>query len=372
MAARRMWPILALLLVSLRCAASSGPPASSPAANPAGASAAVQPTAAGSPAAPAPATVRLAGQATTLSDAGLYIAEARGHFRAQGIVLERSVLNTAEAVPQLAAGQLDALALAPSAGMMNALGRGIPMKIVADKGREASGFAFQSVLVRRELLESGAVRTVADLRGRRVALPALGNPLEASFGAGLAQGGLSIDDVQVELLAFPDIVPALANGSVDVGLVLEPVATEAVRRDAGVRWKSLWEFYPEQQAAVISFGPTLTERAPEVARRFMVAYVQGLRVFHDAFVRGDPDARRDAVQVLADSSRLAPALIEEIAAAGRLPALDPAGRVNVAALRDASAYWRQRGTQTVDLDVDQLVDTQYLDHAARVLGPYPP
>ena len=27
---------------------------------------------------------------------------------------------------------------------------------------------------------------------------------------------------------------------------------------------------------------------------------------------------------------------------------------------------------TFVLDVDQLVDTQYVEHAARVLGPYPP
>ena len=50
--------------------------------------------------------------------------------------------------------------------------------------------------------------------------------------------------------------------------------------------------------------------------------------------------------------------------------LDPNGRVNVEALRASSAYWRQTGTQTVDLSGDQLVDSQYVDHAVQRLGPF--
>src|SRR2546430_2120652 len=52
-----------------------------------------------------------------------------------------------------------------------------------------------------------------------------------------------------------------------------------------------------------------------------------------------------------------------------VPVLSPSGPI---AMHDASAYWRQRGTQTVDLDIDQLVDSQYAEYAVRVLGPYHP
>src|SRR5207247_2254294 len=90
-----------------------------------------------------PSVVRFAGQASTLSDAGLYLAEARGYFREQGIVLERQVLPPPEAVPALAAGHVEVSAVAPNAGLFNAIGRGIPLKIVADKGRAGAGFAFQ-------------------------------------------------------------------------------------------------------------------------------------------------------------------------------------------------------------------------------------
>src|SRR4051794_29913126 len=222
MSLRQPWLRRALLPIGLLCIACGATTGSAPLTSPKPVPAMVQSNAvspaSGAPftAEPAPAPVRLAGQASTLSDAGLYLAEARGYFREQGIELDRQVIPVAaEALPQLVTGRLDALALSPSAGMLNALGRGIPLKIVADKGREGPGFAFQSVLLRHELLDNGSVRTAADLRGRRVALPQLGTPLEASLAAGLAQGGLSIDDVQIELLTFPDMVPALANAGVD-------------------------------------------------------------------------------------------------------------------------------------------------------------
>jgi NitT/TauT family transport system substrate-binding protein len=166
------------------------------------------------------------------------------------------------------------------------------------------------------------------------------------------------------------MVPALANASIDAAVLLEPLATTATTRGAGVLWKPLWEFYPQQQVAVIMYGPNLIERDPDLGRRWMLAYVRGLRLYNDAYAKNDPAVRGDVTAVLAEHTRTAPALVEEIAGAGRLPGLEPDGRVNAEALRWSSAYWRQTGTQTVDVDVDQLLDGQYVDHAVQVLGPY--
>lgn len=332
------------------------------------ASAAVTPV---SPTMPsAPATVRVGMQASSIADAGIYLADALGYFGTQGIEVERQTMQSgAQALPVLATGQIDIAAFAPNAAMVNALGRGIAVKIVADKGREGAGFAYQSVMVRRELLDSGTFRETRDLRDRRVALPTTGNPLEASLAAGLAHAGLTMADLHVEQMGFPDMLPALTNGSVDAALLVEPLVTELLHRGGAAAWRPVWEFYPDQQVAVIMYGPSLLDN-PDLARRWMVAYVQALRYFNNAFAEGNPAARAKAVEVLAANTRLAPELIEELAAGGRLAGLHPDGRVNTAALRDASAYWRQSGTQTAVLDIDELVSGQYVDHALQVLGPY--
>jgi NitT/TauT family transport system substrate-binding protein len=322
-------------------------------------------------AAQAPTMVRIGGQASTLSDAGIYLAEALGYFREESIQNDRQVMQSGvQALAPLATSQIEVSAFAPSAALLNGLSRGIAVKIVADKGREGPGFAFQSVVMRRALVDSGSLQDGRDLRGRRLGMPATGNPLEASLAAGLAQYGLTMADVQIELLGFPDMLPAIANGAIDGGLIVEPLATQSVPL-GGVLWKPVWEFYPDQQVAAIMYGPALLEANPDLGRRWMLAYVRGLRAYNAAFA-GDAAARRDAVAVLAAATRIEPALVEEIAAGGRLAGLHPDGRVNVEALRAASAYWRQSGSQIVDIAVDQFVDSQFVDYAAQVLGPYRP
>src|SRR5215813_6075791 len=107
------------------------------------------------------------------SDAGFFIANDKGYFKDQGIEIEITRLDTAaKMVAPLGRGQLDVGGGAPSAGLLNAITRDIPLKIVADKGNINKGFGFQAIVVRKELWDSGAVRGPADLKGRPVALNA--------------------------------------------------------------------------------------------------------------------------------------------------------------------------------------------------------
>src|ERR687885_649031 len=67
----------------------------------------------------------------------------------------------ADTVAPLAAGQLDVGGGAPSAGLGNALARGLNLKIVADKGSTPPGFGYAGVVIRKDLWDSG-VRSPAD------------------------------------------------------------------------------------------------------------------------------------------------------------------------------------------------------------------
>ncbi|HZS00750.1 MAG TPA: ABC transporter substrate-binding protein, partial [Chloroflexota bacterium] len=73
-------------------------------------------------------------------------------------------------MPALAAGQLEVATAAITAGVFNAFARDIDVRMVADRGILVPGFGPSAVVVRQDLWESGAVRTLADLRGRRVGI----------------------------------------------------------------------------------------------------------------------------------------------------------------------------------------------------------
>src|SRR5213075_2837619 len=88
------------------------------------------------PADPAPQlrTVRF-GSPRAISDAGVFIGRERGYFREQGLDVESVPFQSGpNTVPALASGDLETAGGTISVALLNALERGIQIKMVADKG----------------------------------------------------------------------------------------------------------------------------------------------------------------------------------------------------------------------------------------------
>ena len=54
-----------------------------------------------------------------------------------------------------------------SVGFWNALVRGIKFRIVADRGHAQPGYLYQTVFMRKDLIDSGQFKSLKDLKGRR-------------------------------------------------------------------------------------------------------------------------------------------------------------------------------------------------------------
>src|ERR1700744_6143497 len=80
-----------------------------------------------------PTTIKV-GATSTTSDAPIYIADKLGYFSDEGLSVTVSNFRSAsDMVAPLGTGELDAGAGSPSAGLYNAVLRGVRIKIVADK-----------------------------------------------------------------------------------------------------------------------------------------------------------------------------------------------------------------------------------------------
>ena len=102
----------------------------------------------------------------------IYIAKEEGYFEQQGInlVLEKFP-STSTALPLLITGDIAVSGGQLSPGMVNAIAKGAHIRLVADKGTIFKGSCNSSAfLVRRELVESGTIKTVSDLRGKKLLL----------------------------------------------------------------------------------------------------------------------------------------------------------------------------------------------------------
>jgi NitT/TauT family transport system substrate-binding protein len=290
-------------------AAPSGPaPASAqaPAAPPATAPAAAAPAApttgaAASAAAPAtvareaplnpPVTINM-GVLRSGSEVGYYLALERGYFAEEGVNVELHDFTTAaDEIAPLAAGQLDVGNGGINSGLFNAMSQGIPLKIVADQAANAPGTRATVWMVRSELMDSGRFKTAADMRGLTVGLGGSNTIIDVELDEILKEGGLTRADVETKLVPYPDQVAAFANGSIDVSYVFEPTQTRIKEQGTARVWKTAGDVIPNHESTVVIFGPSMYETDKlEAGKRFMAAYVRGVRDARKEIIEGRSDA----------------------------------------------------------------------------------
>ena len=311
----------------------------------------------------------LVGAVSSASDAPFLIADRKGYFKEEGIKVTFQIFASgATMIAPIGAGQLDVGGGAPAAGLYNAIARGINLRIVADRGTDSPGYGFDPIVVRKDLVTSGKYKKIADLKGMRVAESAKGSTTTPELVRLLAKGGLQYDDVQHVFLAFPEQVAALKNGSIDATVALEPWATLAEKEGVGVRVLPDDQFYPNQQLATVFYGQQFIEKRPDVARRFMRAYIKGARFYHDALKNGHlaGPTSGEVIAILADVLKLDPSILRAMTPGD----INPNGRVNAKSLIDDYETFRKLGLVTAEISMDKVIDNHFADEAAKSLGKY--
>src|SRR3984957_4655413 len=115
------------------------------------------------------------GTTNVASDVGFFIAEQKGYFRDAGIAVTTTTFaSAAKMIAPLGTGELDVGGGTVAAGLYNAVGRGIDIKVVADKASVAEGYEYSTLLVRKDLADSGRYKSLADLKGMTIATAAQG------------------------------------------------------------------------------------------------------------------------------------------------------------------------------------------------------
>lgn len=323
-----------------------------------------------SPAAQAadPVEVRV-GTNNVVSDAPFFIANRKGFFTEQGIKVSFVNFDAGpKMIAPLGTGQLDVAAGALSAGLFNAAARGINIKVVADKGSTPPGYDYVPILVRKQLVDSGKVKSFKDLKGLKVAEAGKGGSQASKLNEALKSAGLTYKDVQHEYLAYPQHVTALQNGAVDAAITTEPSASQAVERGYAVRLP-MDKIYPDQAVAALFYSGQFIAKSPDVARRFMVAYLKGARLYNDALKDGKfaGPAADEVIKILVQDSNVKdPALYSKMTPNG----MHPDGRLNEASMKKDLQFYKDQGYLEGTVSVEQVLDTSFANAAVKELGPY--
>ncbi len=306
----------------------------------------------------------------SLSDVPFFLAIDKGYFQEAGIEPQfEQIPSLAKQIAPLSSGDLDVASGAVSAGLYNAVNRGIPMKIVADKGRNAPGYGYNTIVVRTDLYDSGAIKSLAGLKGQTIATIGVGSSDVSVLNEAMRSVGLSYDDLKQTDLALPNHIVALENKALPLTLTPEPFATMIVDKGIGVKLAMVDQFYPNQQQTVLIYGDKFITSRRDVAQRFMTAYVRGLRTYMTALKDGHiagPNADEVIASLIKHGRVKDASLLKRIVPV----AMDPDGHLNVAGIQKDWEFLKAKGFITVAVTPKELIDESFVDAAVKALGPY--
>ncbi len=294
-----------------------------------------------------------------LSYAPLALADSEGHFADQGIEIEWVRMNrAADGLLPLSRGKLDVLPCIVYPGLFNLIGRGASLRIVADKGHTEDGDAdcsYMSYVARSELIESGRLETLSDVRGLRFGTSRTrAGYYEASRL--LERAGLTTDDV--ELLNVPQnvIMQALEMGNADITLLGEPFLTMALDAGYAKEWLPLQDLIPGHQHSFLIFGPTILEDDRDAGNAFMVAYRKALIQYNEG-------ATERNIAAIAEATTLDSALVRRLCWAP----IRASGRINADDLVSYQEWAVEQGLLDHSVPPAMFWDGSFLDHTDSVI-----
>ncbi len=306
------------------------------------------------------------------ADVVFWAAKERGYFRREGIDLEFVKFDSGpRMMAPMGTGELDIAAAGHSAGFFNAVARGIGMKIVADKTQTLPGFGTQSLLVRRDHVESGRYKTLADLKGMRFASPAPGASAMTVLTKMLAKGGLTMKDIDPVFMGLPQMATAFSNKALDAALPNEPGVSLAMRTGVVERVLEDYDVYPEHQIAVIFYSSQFMRDNKEAAFGFLRAYLRGVRDYNDALVNGRlAGVKGDAlIEVL---TRNGPSNDPAFYRSSAFGFCHPDGKLHLPSLEEDLKIFTDEGLIEGNVALAQAVDTSFIEAALKQAGPYKP
>lgn len=293
---------------------------------------------------------------------GTYIAIDKGYFRDLGIDVDLEPAQSAGAVmPLLAGNRIQVVEGGMAASYWNALGQGMAVTIAMERGTSPLN---HSLLVRSALADK--IKTIADLKGHSFAEVSADGIQQYEAGKAIAPAGLTMKDLDIRYIAYPDLVVAFQNGAVDAGMSIPPFSDAIVERKLGFALVDIDQAVkPVPMANVVYMINTDWAKADaKIAHNVFVALARGARDYCQAY-HGGPD-REYVINLMIQKKIGTRDMLDNRPWAAR----DPNGRINEASMLDIQDWFYNDGLIKQKFPIDRLIDASYASEAAKELGPF--
>jgi NitT/TauT family transport system substrate-binding protein len=246
------------------------------------------------------ATKLIIGTVPNTGDGPIICAIEKGYFKELDIEVELVSFRTAsDMTPMVVRGDIPIMGGGVSVSYFNGVAQGMPLRYFLSR---AQARVHHKIILRKGLNEK--VKSIADLKGLKIATTAAGGFSEYELGKALETAGLTLDDVDTKPLAC-------------------------------------------------------AEKNRDLLERFTMAYIKGARYFLEGARHG---ANRD--EIIDYFLKYAPVKNRAIFAETEWSEVNPDGKVNPASLLDQEQFYIKRGYLKTKSPMEKLVDE---DTVARAL-----
>lgn len=300
-----------------------------------------------------------------LPSAPIFVAVEKGYFEELGLNVELHSFNSGQfMMPVLATGEIDFGAGQSGTEFFNAVNQGLNVKIVGGQTQERPGHGTAPVIVRKDLFDSGEITQPSDLKGKKIAINVERGLSEYLLAEVLSFGGLTLDDVEIVTMPFPDMNVALANQAIDAAHLPQPLSGQAIAEGVAVMLIDGDEIFENGQNGVLFFGKRLLEpENREIGVRFLMAWLKAVR---DLSGEGWKD--EELVAITSSYTKIPePAIIH-----GVVMYFGPNGELNQEFVENIMMYFFEQGYTelTEPLPLSDIIDTSYMEEAVERMGRY--
>jgi NitT/TauT family transport system substrate-binding protein len=292
-------------------------------------------------------TIRLPmGYIPNVQFAPFYVAVDKGYFRAEGIALEFDYKFETDGVALVGAGQIP-FSIVSGEQVPLARAQGLPVVYVMAWW---NGYPVAVVS-----LQDAGIKTIADLRGKKVGIPVLAGASYVGFRALINSAGVREDELSLDVVGYNQ-VEALTTGQIDAAVVYannEPIQLRA--RGYAVDVLRVADHVDLASNGLLTNEKTLKEN-PDLVRRMIRAILRGVQ---DAVA--DPDGAYAICRKYVDGLGADDPIQKQVLAATiEFWKSETPGVSDQAAWQNMESTLRSMGLLTGPVDITKAFTNEYL------------
>ena len=297
----------------------------------------------------------------SMQNSGVFIAQERGYFAAEGLATSLVLFNGAQPIPEAVASHNVDFGVAGTTASLYRLGNAGALRIIAGAAHEAAGYHLYGLAVSGHAYQAG-LKTYKDLPGHSVAISTFGAPAHYSLALIAKRYGFDLTDVRVTpLQSYAEMVSVVSNGQADAGIMPATEMTNAISNGTLQIIGWIGNEVPWQVSVIFTATEFANENRDTVAR-FLRAYRRGAREYYGAFAGAD-GARKDGPsvrEILSIIARYLGHTAEQIET--EISYIDPDGRLDVNDILQQIGWYRAQGLldgpkQHLD---EEIIDKRYV------------